>query len=277
MKRIFKYLKAAFFVREKIPLLGAVPVNLLAVFFFIALGFGHPAFWLLGLIGETVFLWMMAGSRRFRHLVDAIELQEGSERAKATKAELTGKLLLDNSMRYQKLVQKLEFVKSSYQQFGQDEFMAGENLANLRTLESVFLRLLIAKQHLTSPDTEADEARVRQRIAELQEEISAGSSEHSESAIESRRQTLELLEKRLQVFDKRSQAIDEIESDLEQIEAQFQLAADGATISAKPSEAQLDMDLARSMIVSTPEYLILGDDVRPDVVAEPGEHGWEVE
>ena len=276
LKRLFKYLKAAFFVRENIPLLGAVPVNLLAVAFFVVLGFGHPAFWLLGLIGETLFLWIMAGSARFRKLVDALEFQEKSQENQARKANLTAKLIPPNAKRYRRLQEQFQAVKNSYGEFAGDDLMAKENLANLATLESVFLRLLVARQHLTSPNSDSDEVKIRQRIAQLESEINTRES-LTRSAVESRRQTLDLLQKRLGVFGKRNQAIDEIESDIEQIEAQFQLAADSAGIRAKPAEAKLDMDLARSMIVSTPEYLILGNDTRPEVVSSPQGNEWEVD
>lgn len=276
MKRTWKYLREAFLVRERVPLLGDLPVNLLVVLGFVALGFGHPAFWLLGLIGEIAFLWAMVGSKRFRNVVDALELQADTDRAQARKAELLSRLTPPNSARYRQLKRQLESVENGYREFATGDVLADENVANLRSLESVFLRLLVAKQHLGSADPEGDVARIRSRIDELEREM-ADAEGLTETAIESRRQTRGLLQKRLGVFDKRAQALDEIESDLEQIEAQFELAVDSVRIRAKPADAKLDMDLARVMIASSPDYLILGEDTQVHDVSGAVDVDWESE
>ena len=262
MKRLFKYLKAAFFVREKIPLLGDVPINLMAVIGFIALGFGHPAFWLIGLLGETIFLWLTSGSSRFQNLVDAIDSHADTEASNSKRSELVEKLNTEHKPRYKRLVEQFDLVKDYYEQFEKDEHTSSGNLANLSTLESVYLRLLIAHQHLTSPHRKADVEKIRQHMAKLESGLKETTSD---TIAESRSATLELLRKRLGVFEKRKQAIEEIDADLDQIETQFQLAADSATIRAKPEDTKLDMDLARIMM--SPDYISLGADTSPDIVS----------
>lgn len=267
MKRLWNYLKAAFFIREKVPLLGDVPVNVMAVVGFIALGFGQPAFWLLGALGETAFLWMLSGSPRFRKVVDALELKADHQRQDEKREEFIAKLTPPYRERYASLEDRFNQVRDYYQKFADGDFTAEENVKNLETLESVFLRLLIAKQHLASPHRETDIELIKERIAELDQELS-DRSRMTRAAVESRRNTRDLLEKRLSVFEKRGQAIDEIDADLDQIEAQFQLAADSATIRAKPSDTKLDLDLASNMM-TTPEYLMLGEDSEFDLVSGP--------
>lgn len=264
MRRVLKYVRAAFFVREEVPLLGALPVNVMAVLGFAALGFGHPAFWLLGLLGETIFLWLVAGSPRFRKLADALDLKLESAAAGARQEQLASQLSGEARERYSSLVGRFDQVKDYYRQYAADDYVADENLANLGSLESVFLRLLVARQHLTSPHREAEVEKVRARILALQAEIDAP-ARLTAPAIESRKATIELLQKRLGVFERRGQAIDEIESDLDQIEVQFQLAADSATIRAKPADTKLDMDLARIML-SSPDYLALGGERSPELI-----------
>lgn len=257
MSHFLRYLKEAFWVREKVPLLGHVPVNFVAVAICVALGFGHPAFWLLGLMGETAFLWAMVGSSRFRRLVDAREAQKEARSEEGAQQTLISQLIPPHRGRYEELVRRLETVNDSYAKFAEGDPMAEENLNNLQTLESVYLRLLTARQHLSSPGRGGDEEALRERLAGLERELEEKRRGLSRSAQESKQATIELLRKRLTLFEKRSQALEEIDSDLTRIEAQFALAVDSASIRARPSEAKLDLDLA-SRMMTTPEYLDLG-------------------
>ncbi len=234
-----------------------MPVNLMAVAVVVLLGFGHPAFWLLGLGAETAFLWAMVGSRRFRRLVDAQEAWNDQESKDAARQDLIHQLTLPNQERHALLTSKLDKVSGYYGTFAQGDPVAEDNLANLRVLETVFLKLLIARQHLTAPDSEAQAAALTTRIAELEADIADDPPETSESIRESKAATLELLRKRLALFGKRTQSLEEIDSDLGRIEAQFDLAADSAAIRAKPVEAKLDLDLASRMMTTT-DYLDLG-------------------
>lgn len=238
----------------------------MAVAAVVALGFGHPAFWLFGLFGETLFLWMMTASKRFRTLVDALDFKTINDEKVRKTEELTRSLSGENTERYTRLKSQFDEAKTYYETFSGNDLIADENLESLTTLEFVFLRLLVAKQHLTSPNRKAELQKVHDRIAALEEEI-ADPKTSSRAAVESRRATVELLQQRLKIFDERGRAIDEIESDLEQIEAQFQLATESAAIHAKPADAKLDMDLARIMTAS-PGYLILGEDSSPHLVGE---------
>lgn len=254
MNRFFRYLSAAFFVRERMPLLGAVPVNLLAVAAIMVLGLGHPAFWLLGICAETAFLWAMIGSKRFRNVVDAKATRTDSAAKSLSRQSLIQQLIPPHLERHQALSAKLEKVASHYEKFSQGDVGADLNLSNLETLETVFLKLLIARQHLDSADSTGETARLSQRIAELKADIANDPANTAPSLRESKAATLELLEKRLAVFGKRVESLEEIDSDLDRVEAQFDLAADAAAIRAKPDEAKLDLDLA-SRMMEAPEYL----------------------
>lgn len=254
MNRFFRYLRAAFFVRERVPLLGAVPVNLLAVAVMIVLGLGHPAFWLLGVCAETAFLWAMIGSKRFRKVVDAKEKWTDSASKETSRQNLIQQLIPPHLERHQSLTSKLGRVASYYEKFSQGDAGAQENLSNLETLETVFLKLLIARQHLDSADSADDTAKLSRRIADLKADIANDPENTATSLRDSKAATLELLEKRLAVFGKRDESLEEIDSDLARVEAQFDLAADAAAIRAKPEEAKLDLDLA-SRMMAAPEYL----------------------
>ena len=70
------YLKAAFRWKTRLPLLGAMPLNQLALAAFFIFGFVNRGFWLLGIAFETAYLMLLAGSPRFQHLVRALRLSE---------------------------------------------------------------------------------------------------------------------------------------------------------------------------------------------------------
>jgi hypothetical protein len=76
---MWRYLKAAFLGRVSVPLLGALPVNAMAVAAVAVLGLLHPAVWLAGLGLETAYLFLTATSERFQKTVDAAALAERRE------------------------------------------------------------------------------------------------------------------------------------------------------------------------------------------------------
>lgn len=67
---MLKYFKSAFWVRQPVPLLGDLPVHVLALVPFVVLGLLHPGFWLMGLGLGAGFLTMLAMSPRFQRITD---------------------------------------------------------------------------------------------------------------------------------------------------------------------------------------------------------------
>lgn len=258
MNRLFRYLKSAFFIREKIPLLGDVPVNLLVVLAFVALGFGHPAFWLLGLFCETAFLWAITASARFRKLVDARHLTESKKESGPDLSLLTP----PNLDRYRLLERKLSDIQRVYRQHSDPEesdVFADQNLDCLDTLLGVFHQLLVGVQRLTSPTIEDDIAEIEDRIRQI--ESSLEDPKLSEAARESKRTALEMRRKRITILREKKSHLAEIESDLDQIEAQFNLALDSATMLSAPNPAaKFDLEVARSMIISYGRYDALSEE-----------------
>lgn len=246
---MLRYLKAAFLVREHLPLLGAVPVNVLAVVAFLMLGFGHPAFWLLGTLGETAFLWALTANVRFRNVVDALEGAATAASSEKRLTTLAGTLNEENRVRRAALRQQLGTVEQAYRQFAPDDPNAHDNLHSLRQLETAFVKLLTARQHLTEMNRRTDGTEIESDFAQIERELQA--NQLSATARTSKEATLELLRKRLSASRQRAETLAEIESDLERIEAQFSLAVESSAIRAKPAELHLDVDLTSRMITTT--------------------------
>lgn len=246
---MLRYLKAAFFVREHIPLLGPLPVNVLAVAAFAVLGFGHPAFWLLGLLGETAYLWAVSSSTRFRKLVDAIESAATAAVGEKKIFAITDQLNQENLARHSTLHHQLAAVELAYGRFSPDDPTTRANLDNFRELESAFVRLLAASQHITETNGRANDAELGDDLRELEAELAA--NRLSATARASKEATLELLRKRQNASRQRAETLAEIESDIERIEAQFSLAVESSAIRAKPEELHFDVDLTSRMITTT--------------------------
>lgn len=257
-------------VREKIPLLGHVPVNVLMLSGFAVLGFGHPAFWLIGLIGEIGFLWSMAGSKRFRKWVDAVDVVENQKKDLSEKETLLSRLTPPNRKRFDSLESQYGTIRSDYEKSHVGESLYDNNLANLKNLKRVYLRLLVASQKLEVKDQGENLRSIRSRIEEIDAELSSPGL--TNASRESRTQIRSLLEKRIDVLENRSRSLDEIHTDLEQIETQFQLSLESTALNDSLTEEKLDLDLARNMI-TTPGYTaFLADDNEPDPLVE-----WELD
>jgi len=250
---MLRYLKAAFWVRQPVPLLGAVPVNLLAVIGFFVLGIGHPAFWLLGLLGETAYLWSMSSSVRFRNLVDALERHAGRAESEDEQSVLLQQLSKPAQERVAALQRQLVDVQRAYQQFAGDDSSAEGNLSSLRDLECAYVKLLTAREHIHDADQRANGSGIQGEIQEIEADLQQTTL--SRVARDSKEATLELLRKRLAAGEQRRQKLDEIDSDLERIEAQFSLAVESSATRAKPEELHLDVDLA-SRLISTPDVTV---------------------
>lgn len=268
MDRFFRYLRAAFFVQEKVPLLGSLPVNLMAIAAFVALGFGHPAFWLVGLIGEVAFLWALVGSARFRKLVDGKEILLRSQNRKDQEKSLLEDLPPDQKQRYHHLQAQWEKIRDNRKKRSEEGIVVPDDLDSYADLLNVYLRQLNAQGQLASSRCEEESEKIRQRIETLDSELAEPRS-LSKSARNSKELTIDILKKRLRVFERRDQSLQEIASDLEQIEAQFQLAVDSSEVGSSMEETKLDLEFARSMIRS-PNYLAFSDDPLEEVAqSEP--------
>ena len=254
---MLRYLKAAFLVREPISFLGDVPVNVAGVVAMAVLGLGHPAFWLLGLFGETAYLWATVANPRFRRLVDALDLQSGMGSATEARDGLSRQLDATHTDRFAALQAQFTEVQSAYSDFAAELDTAAGNLRQLRELEWLYLKLLLAHQHLLRPRSKADEESLLQEVEKLRAELE--SAQLSSALRSSKEATLELLHKRLAAARQRKQTFAEIEGDLERIEAQFLLAVESAAIRARPEDLQLNLELASSLI-TIPEFFGVNTD-----------------
>jgi hypothetical protein len=249
---MLRYLQAAFWVRERIPLLGDLPVNVLLLAALLTLGFGHPAFWLIALGAEVGFLAIMVSNERFRRAVDALTWTAQNDSITAQRQQLISRLAPSHRQRLTALQSQRDRTQHYYQQFQDSDPTAADNLHHMAQLEWCFLKLLTAQQHLSEAAALTTEPLLLAEIAHLEAELADATLRTAVRG--SKQATLDLTTKRHAALQRRGEALAEIDSDLQRIEAQFDLAAESAVIRAKPSDVSFDIDLT-SHLISTPEYL----------------------
>jgi hypothetical protein len=247
---MWKYLKAAFWHTEKLPILGSLPVNFLALLAFAALGFGHPAFWWVGAALELGFLFMLATNPRYQRLTDALGKQTQLGGVEQHLVQLMEKLSMEGRTRHSALRGRIDRVSEVYGDAGTDYELAPENDHSLQHLAWLHLKLLLAREHLLRGEAETSQDHLERQTATLRTEAEAAPSR---TARESKEATLRILEDRLTTARQRSVRLEEINADLDRIEHQVELVLEKATLHANPTEVSFTIDLASQSL--DPDFL----------------------
>ncbi|HEX8880400.1 MAG TPA: hypothetical protein VF749_10245 [Candidatus Acidoferrum sp.] len=243
---MWRYLKAAFFVRVELPALGRVPINALAAAGFLILGFGHPGFWFLGLAAEAAVVPALAFNRRFQRVVDAEDKQLSSGDSQSKRSSLVRLLPGDYQSRLAALERRCDKVLEVYRNAQAEEFLIDTNRDALENLKWVYLKLLIARYHLLTAGTEDTPESLEKRIKSLEGELQNGSE--SLALRQSRAATLDILKRRLTNIQRREQSLEEVESDLTRVESQVDLILDNAAMQGKPQTISTDIELASDLV-----------------------------
>jgi len=242
---VWRYLKSAFLVGVDVPALGRVPLNALAATGFFIVGFAQPAVWLLGLAAEAGVVSSLAFNKRFQNWVDAQHLKATEDDSDAKYQALVSVLPPESRNRLLQLQSKCQKVIQVYRNLQADEFMIETNEDALKKFQWVYLKLLIARVHL-SEQTGDDEKSLKAKIAGLEKDIA--SEGESPNVKESKAATLNILKKRLANMGRREDALEEVDSDLMRVEAQVDLVLENATIQGKPQTISTDIGLASDLV-----------------------------
>jgi hypothetical protein len=251
---VLRYLKSAFFVGVDVPGLGRVPVNVLGACAFGILGVVQPAFWLLGIGLEAGVLTALAFNPRFQKYVDAESLQVSQGDAEQKRQSLINILDAQARNRLSSLSEKCARVLDVYSSQQTENYIVDSNEQALKTLQWVYLKLLVAQHHLQAPANHSTENDLESKIKELERDLRDPAE--TDSLRQSKSATIEILKKRLANMRRREQSLEEIESDLTRIENQVDLILENATIQGKPSTISTDIELASDLLGGS----VFGDD-----------------
>ena len=183
---MWSYLKAAFFASPPVRGLGQVPLNLLALAGFVALGFWNPGFLLLGAGLEAVYLFGLATNPRFRKYVDARKAKAAREQrpeqqpaAGDTVQRIVRELPAAAIKRFEALrrnCQELQQIAAQLRDPEHADFGApleDLQLAGLDRLLWIYLRLLFTQHMLDRVFQSTSEEQITQDIRGLEERLRA--------------------------------------------------------------------------------------------------------
>jgi len=243
---VFRYLKSAFLVGVDVPGLGRLPVNVLGASALFILGFAEPALWLLGLAAEAGVVTALAFNPRFQKYVDAQSIQLSEGDAEKKRQSLINILDSQARKRLASLTEKCAQILDVYMTQQTESYVVDSNEQALKTLQWVYLKLLVAQHHMQAPGGNTSEGVIEGKIKELERDLKDPSE--TDSLRQSKSATIDILKKRLANMRRREQSMEEIESDLTRIENQVDLILENATIQGKPSTISSDIELASDLI-----------------------------
>jgi hypothetical protein len=241
---VWKYLKAAFLFGVSVPGLGSVPVNVVGAAGFAILGFGHPAFWLLGLGVETTVVCSLAFNARFQRLVNS-RRQLPDPATADHRQTLVNLLSSDSKARLSRLAGQCNKVLQVYAGTQAYEYIVTANREALSNLQWLYLKLLVAKHYLETGSNSNGQS-LQKTIDGLENELKDPGV--TDALRQSKSATLSIMKQRLANLANRTRTMEEIESDLTRIEAQVDLALENASMQGKPQTISLEIDLASDLV-----------------------------
>jgi len=248
---MWRYLKAAFLVGVEVPGLGRLPVNALAVAGVGILGFVEPSLWLAGLGIEAAVVSTLAFHPRFQKVVDARggerTLEDGNAQRAAQHSALVAILPEELRERLRALEQTSGRILSIYRTLGIEPELLSGTESSLNKLQWIYLKLLIARHHLTQELGVESQAGLEARIEQMQQVDLRAEAEPSTALHRSREATLGILLRRLENLRNRDRILRENDSDLARIEAQVELMRENAAIEGKPASVETEIELATDL------------------------------
>ena len=274
------YVKAAFHRRVRVPLLGAMPANKMAIGVFAVLGIANPGFWLLGAAGELAYLSFLASNERFQKLVNGERLMVAQRGWEDRIHGAVARLGADSQQRYRRLLAQSRAV------LGLSEALDDDSLGSYRDMRSrnlnqmlwIFLRLLASREVIEENAARVDLGALDWEIEGLEARIRERDSEKDATLIRSLEGTLAIQRKRR---ENRSQAEDNlavIDAELERIERQVELIREESAISGKPEALSARLDAVTTTMSDTNRWIddhadffasLAGDDDERAMVSLP--------
>ena len=243
---MWRYLKAAFLVGVDVPALGRIPVNALGTAVVTILGFVEPSLWLAGLGLEVALVSSLAFNPRFQKVIDAQSGKRLLEDSRTKREALIAALPQELRARLRTLENTSARILSIYQTLGVEPDLLTGTQSSLNKLQWIYLKLLIARTHLTNELGAESESSLQQRIHQMQQTAPAQTGP-STALQRSQEATLAILQRRLENLQNRDRILRENESDLARIEAQVELMRENAAIEGKPASVETEIELASDL------------------------------
>jgi hypothetical protein len=251
----FDYLKAAFHFRPRVPALGRMPLNQLALVSAGVLGILSPGFWFLGAALEVGYLMSLASSSRFQAVVRGGRQLAARESYQEKVRAVHDRLSAASQERYRQLLAQCQEI------LGISETLGGDGLTILRSARTgglnqllwIFLRLLISYELLKDSINRVDRKAIREELASLEARINT--ADPDSALARSLKGTLEIQQKRLGNFEKAGQSLQVIEAELQRIEGQVTLIREEAVASGKAEFLSSRLDFVTNELSETNRWM----------------------
>lgn len=238
---MLKYLKAAFWAGPRVPLLGSLPVNALAVAAGIIFGFVQPAIWFLTLGIETAWLFALSTNARFQRWAD---LQDAPP---PLPAGVPDQELSPGDLRQAAELQaKVSEALAAYQRNQTDPLIFEANKDALRRLAEIHGTLLGARASLLEAQRRTDAAELRSQLAGIERDLAQ--ADLAPAVRGSKQATAEILRQRLGNDEKRRHTLELIDADLVRIEAQVDLAVENAVVRGSTEALSSNIELTSQLL-----------------------------
>lgn len=247
------YLKEAFHLKVRLPLLGHMPMNKMLLAVFAVGGLAHPAIWFLGLAYETAYLTFLPGNARFQKVVDGRKLLEEQARTVRKQVEIFSELDRASQERYQRLQMVcsdiLRAVDHLPGRMGGDELKAG----GMAPLLQIFLRLLHSRVKIQDILARTDEDEIRRNIADLEGKLK-GAAEGTPMH-RSLKGSLEIQGRRLDNLVRAGENLKVSESELDRIENQMNLVREEMAVNSDPALISTRLDGVMESLQGTTRWM----------------------
>lgn len=249
------YVKAAFYRKVPLPLLGRMPVNLMAVGVFGVLGLANPGFWLLGLAAELGYLGGVAGSGRFQKLIQGERLLGAQRGWELELAHAVTRLTAESQDRYKRLLEQCRAI------LGIADRLEGGSLGNLRDMRSqnlnqllvIFLRLLASQEVISGNLNNLGRGELERNVAQIEKALEQAKG--NPPLTRSLEGTLAIQRKRLENFQRAQSNLQLIEAELLRIEQQVELLREEAAVSGSPDLLSQKLDAVTTTMGETTRWM----------------------
>lgn len=251
------YLKAAFWLRVRLPLLGRMPANQMALGLVGLLGLINPGFWLLGAAAELGYLAWLSSNDRFQKLVRAERRMGVQEDWESRVLGAVERLSPASRERYDHLLAECRRV------LGMSVDLDASSLGGVRDLRSnslnqllwIFLRLLRSRELIEDNVAGVDRQGLEADVQRLEARIAEVDHDHDAALARSLVGTLDIQRRRLANLERAAGSLGVIEAELDRIEQHVELIREEAAVSGKTEALSTRLDAVTDAMSETNRWM----------------------
>lgn len=254
------YLKEAFLRKVRVPGLGGLPANVMALGVFGVLGLINPGFWLLGAAGELLYLSLRSSSARFQKLVQGERLLAAQKQWEQDLSKSVTLLSDDGQLRYKRLLAQCRAILSISEKLGAGSAsMDDMRSRNLNQLLVLFLRLQRSQELIHGNLKPVERSEIQRNVTQLEKQLAtAGENEPLRKSLEG---TLAIQQKRMENLERAIGNLKLIEAEMLRIEQQVELLKEEAAMSGSPMAISQKLDTVTTLMDETNRFMQEHSDV----------------